>query len=135
MIKIISSGISTSIQDMGRPGYFHLGIPLGGAMDRFSMKVANLLVGNKEEEAGLESVFVGPKIEFQKNCFVAVTGAEIPIFVNEKSYNTWQSIKINKGDILSFGYLQSGARIYIAFSGGISTTKDLGSRSTYTIGS
>ncbi len=135
MIKVINSGISTSIQDMGRPGYFHLGIPMSGAMDRFSLKVANLLVGNKEDEAGLECVFIGPKIEFQKECWFAVTGANIPIFINGNPQQSWTANKVKKGDILSFGYLKSGARIYISFSGGINTKKMLGSRSTYTIGS
>ena len=135
MIKVLNSGISTSIQDMGRPGYFHLGIPMGGAMDRFSLKVANLLVGNNEDEAGLECVFIGPKIEFQKECWFAVTGADIPIFINETPQISWKANKAKKGDILSFGYLKSGARIYISFSGGITTKKNLGSRSTYTIGS
>ena len=52
-IKVINSGLATSVQDLGRPGYFHLGIPISGAMDRFAMRAANMLVGNKESAAGL----------------------------------------------------------------------------------
>jgi len=57
-LNILNPGLSTSIQDLGRPGYFHLGIPIGGAMDRFAMRVANMLVGNAEDAAGLEAVFM-----------------------------------------------------------------------------
>ena len=58
-IKVLHQGLATSVQDLGRPGYFHLGIPLGGAMDRLALKAANLLVGNDEGAAGLEAVFIG----------------------------------------------------------------------------
>ncbi|MGB2436782.1 MAG: allophanate hydrolase, partial [Candidatus Puniceispirillales bacterium] len=77
-LNIINPGLSTSIQDLGRPGYFHLGIPIGGAMDRFSLRVANMLVGNPEDAAALEAVFMGPEIEFASDGAIAVTGADIP---------------------------------------------------------
>ena len=63
-VKVINPGLLTSVQDLGRPGYFHLGIPTSGAMDSYAMRAANLLVGNDEGAAGLEAVFVGPKLEF-----------------------------------------------------------------------
>ena len=72
-IKVINSGLATSIQDLGRPGYFHLGIPIGGAMDRFAMRAANMLVGNDESAAGLEAVFMGPTLEFTEDTTIAVT--------------------------------------------------------------
>ena len=77
-IKVINSGLATSIQDLGRPGYFHLGIPIGGAMDRFAMRAANMLVGNDESAAGLEAVFMGPTLEFTEDTTIAVTGGELP---------------------------------------------------------
>ncbi|MEQ9245704.1 MAG: hypothetical protein RLO21_06925, partial [Nitratireductor sp.] len=61
-IKVLNPGLLTSVQDLGRPGYFHLGIPVSGAMDRYAMRAANLLVGNEESAAGLEAVFVGPQL-------------------------------------------------------------------------
>ena len=61
-VNVIKPGLLTTIQDLGRPGYFHLGIPVGGAMDRLSMRAANLLVGNDEGAAGLEAVFMGPDL-------------------------------------------------------------------------
>lgn len=133
-LKIVKSGLATTIQDMGRPGYFHLGIPEGGAMDRLSMRAANMLVGNPEDAAGLEAVFMGPEIEFTHDASVAVTGAEMPVMVDGEPRETWTSFTVKAGQLLSFGFLQSGARIYIAVSGGIATEPDLGSRSTYPIG-
>ena len=81
-LKILKPGLSTSIQDLGRPGYFHLGIPIGGAMDRFALRCANMLVGNSEDAAGLEAVFMGPEIEFTEDAVVAVCGADMPISVD-----------------------------------------------------
>ena len=133
-LKIIKPGLATSVQDLGRPGYFHLGIPIGGAMDRYAMRTANMLVGNPEEEAGLEAVFMGPEIEFTADGVVAVTGADMPMMLDGEAKECWTSFEVKAGQILSFGFLKSGARIYIAVSGGIMTEPDLGSRSTYPIG-
>lgn len=134
-IKVLHPGLATSIQDLGRPGYFHLGIPLGGAMDRLALKAANLLVGNDEGAAGLEAVFIGPKLEFQTDAMVAVTGAEMPIKVDGDEKPGWTAFKVKAGQVLTFDYLKTGARIYIAISGGIDVPLALGSRSTYAIGS
>lgn len=133
-IKVRKPGLSTTIQDLGRPGYFHLGIPEGGAMDRFSLRVANMLVGNDEGAAGLEAVFMGPELEIDEDTVVAVTGATMPILLDGEPRVGWTAFPVKKGQVLSFGYLKSGARIYIAFSGGIDTPEHLGSRSTYVIG-
>ena len=135
MFEVIKGGLSTSIQDLGRPGFFHLGIPISGAMDRYALRVANLLVGNEETAAGLEAVFMGPELRFEKESSVAVTGANIPVFVDGEPKDTWTSFTVKKGQILNFGVIKSGARIYIGISGGISTPKSLDSRSTYPIGS
>lgn len=133
-LKINKPGLSTTIQDLGRPGYFHLGIPIGGAMDRLSLRAANMLVGNPEDAAGLEAVFMGPEIEFTDACTVAVTGAEMPMMLDGEPREGWTSFEVKAGQTLSFGFLKTGARIYIAVSGGIATDPDLGSRSTYPIG-
>jgi allophanate hydrolase subunit 2 len=77
-IKVIAPGLATTVQDLGRPGYYHLGIPISGAMDRYSLRSANLLVGNDEGAAALEAVFLGPELEFTRDAMVAVTGAELP---------------------------------------------------------
>jgi biotin-dependent carboxylase-like uncharacterized protein len=133
-LKIVKSGLATTIQDLGRPGYFHLGIPEGGAMDRLALRAANMLVGNPEDAAGLEAVFMGPEIEFTRDASIAITGAELPVMIDGEPRETWTAITVKAGQVLSFGFLQAGARAYIAVSGGIATEPDLGSRSTYPIG-
>jgi len=133
-IKVLHHGVATSVQDLGRPGYFHLGIPMGGAMDRYAMRAANLLVGNDEGAAGLEAVFMGPKLEFTQDTLVAVTGADMPAKVDGEPVPGWTAFKVKAGQVLSFDFLKSGARICIAVSGGIDVPIALGSRSTYPIG-
>lgn len=133
-VKILTPGLSTTVQDLGRPGYYHLGIPLSGGMDRFALRSANMLVGNDEGAAVLEAVFLGPEIEFPQAATVAVTGGELPPKVNGEDRPTWEAFQVKPGDKLSFGYLKSGARAYIAISGGIDVPVKLGSRSTYTLG-
>jgi biotin-dependent carboxylase-like uncharacterized protein len=133
-IRIVNPGLSTTVQDLGRPGYYNIGIPLSGGMDRFALRVANMLVGNDENAAVLEAVFLGPEIEFTSDAIVAVTGAELPPKVDGKVQPTWTSFPIKKGQVLSFDYLKKGARAYIAVAGGIDVPVVLGSRSTYTLG-
>jgi biotin-dependent carboxylase-like uncharacterized protein len=133
-IKVLHHGLATTVQDLGRPGYFHLGIPLGGAMDRYAMRAANLLVGNDEGAAGLEAVFMGPKLEFEDDALVAVTGADMPVNIDGVAQPGWTALRIRAGQVLSFDFLKSGARICIAVSGGIDVPAALGSRSTYAIG-
>src|ERR1700676_4656841 len=90
-IKVLKPGLSTTVQDLGRPGYYHLGIPLSGAMDRFALRAANLLVGNDEGAAGLECVFLGPELEFTPGATVAVAGAELAPKVDGSPRATWPS--------------------------------------------
>jgi biotin-dependent carboxylase-like uncharacterized protein len=134
MLKVVSPGLATTVQDLGRPGYYHLGIPLSGGMDRFALRAANMLVGNDEGAAVLEAVFMGPELTFGRDATVAVTGADLPVKVDGEEKETWTSFAVKQGQTLSFGFLKSGARIYIAVSGGIDVPVALGSRSTYAIG-
>jgi biotin-dependent carboxylase-like uncharacterized protein len=133
-IKVNTPGLATTVQDLGRPGYYHLGIPLSGGMDRFALRAANLLVGNDEGAAVLEAVFMGPELEFTTDATVAVTGAELPPKVNGELRETWTSFRVKAGQVLSFDFLKNGARAYIAISGGIEVPVVLGSRSTYALG-
>lgn len=133
-VKVVNPGLFTTIQDLGRPGYFHLGIPISGGMDRYALSAANLLVGNDEGAAVLESAFMGPTLEFESDATVAVTGGEIPPKVDGEERDCWTAFKVKAGQVVSFDYLRRGARAYIAISGGIATPTYLGSRSTYLIG-
>ena len=133
-IKVVKPGLSTTVQDLGRPGYYHIGIPISGAMDRLALRAANMLVGNPEDAAVLEAAFMGPELLFSEDATVAVTGAELPPKVDGETRPTWTSFTVRKGQTLSFGHLKGGARAYIAVSGGIDVPVVLGSRSTYTLG-
>ncbi len=112
-------GLATTVQDLGRPGYYNIGIPLSGGMDRFALRAANMLVGNEEGAAVLEAVFMGPEVEFTDDRRVAVTGAELPPKVDGQAQPTWTCFTVRKGQVLSFDYLKTGARAYIAVSGGV----------------
>ncbi len=133
-IEVKAPGLATTVQDLGRPGFYHLGIPLSGAMDRLALVAANLLVGNPPDAAGLEAVFMGPELVFGRDATVAVCGADLPPKVDGEAVPTWESFAVKAGQTLSFGYLKTGARAYIAISGGIDVPVVLGSRSTYPLG-
>ncbi len=133
-IEVLKPGLATTVQDLGRPGHYHLGIPIGGAMDRLALRSANLLVGNDEGLAGLEVAFLGPQLMFQADAVVAVTGADMPILLDGEEQAPWTGFSVRNGQVLSFGYLKTGARIYIAISGGVDVPPVLDSRSTYLIG-
>lgn len=134
-IEVRKPGLSTTIQDGGRSGYYHLGIPPSGALDQYSLAAANALVGNEAGAAALEIVYMGPELRFTGPAVVAVAGGEIAPKVNGEVRPTWESFEVAEGDVLDFDYLKSGARAYLAVSGGLDTRVDLGSRATYVIGS
>lgn len=133
-IEIVETGLATSIQDQGRPGYYNVGLPPSGALDLYSAAAANVLVGNDPNEAVIESTYMGPKLRFTEDTVVAVTGADIPIQLNGEQIANWESFAVKSGDVLSFGILEQGARMYIAVAGGVTVPKVLGSRSLYALG-
>lgn len=133
-IEIVETGLATSIQDQGRPGYYNVGIPPSGALDLMSAAIANALVGNGANAAVIESTYMGPKLRFTEPAVVAVTGADIPVMVNGEAFPSWESFAVRSGDVLSFGILQGGARMYVAVAGGIDVPVVLGSRSLYALG-
>ncbi len=133
-IEVLAPGLATTVQDLGRPGYYHLGIPLSGAMDQFALIAANLLVGNPADAAGLEAVFMGPELAFRRDAVVAVCGAELPARLDGAAVPLWESFPVKAGQVLGFDFLKTGARAYIAVSGGIDMPPVLGSRSTYPLG-
>jgi biotin-dependent carboxylase-like uncharacterized protein len=128
---IESPGFFTTVQDQGRYGYQRYGMPVSGAMDTFSLLLANLLVGNSPIEAGLEATYTGPEILFTSAGAVAVCGADMGPLKNETPVQNNKTITVKKGDRLSFSGLKNGCRSFIAISGGIDTPPVMGSRSTY----
>ena len=133
-IEVLKPGLSTSVQDLGRPGYYHLGIPLSGAMDRLALAAANRLVGNDEGDAALEAVFMGPELRFATDTVVAVSGAVLPPKLDGAPRPLWTSFAVKAGQVLGFDHLRAGARAYIAIAGGIDVPVVLGSRATYVLG-
>lgn len=133
-LEIVKPGLASTVQDLGRPGYYHLGIPLSGAMDRHALVAGNLLVGNVAGDAALEMVFLGPEIRFHAPAMVAVTGADLPPKLDGVEQPGWTAFAVRAGQTLSFGFLKAGARAYVAMSGGIDVPQVLGSRSTYALG-
>jgi biotin-dependent carboxylase-like uncharacterized protein len=132
-IKVQQPGLLTTVQDTGRFGKYDIGMPPSGAMDVFSYQVGNYLVGNEEGAAGLEITYWGPRLEFTEEAVIAITGAEMPPKINDEAAATWEAHKVEAGDVLSFDYLKSGARSYLAVAGGVDVPTFLGSRSTYTL--
>ncbi|MGI8911973.1 MAG: biotin-dependent carboxyltransferase family protein [Rubrobacteraceae bacterium] len=132
-IKVGQPGLLTTVQDAGRFGEYALGMPPSGAMDLFSYQVGNYLVGNEEGEAGLEITYFGPELEFTEGAVIALTGAEMPPKINGEEAATWEALQVEAGDVLTFDYLRSGARSYLAVAGGIDVPEFMHSRSTYTL--
>ncbi|WP_036499051.1 biotin-dependent carboxyltransferase family protein [Nocardia aobensis] len=133
-VEVIEPGLATSVQDLGRSGAYNVGIPPSGALDQTSAKIANLLVGNDIGAAVLEAPYLGPKLGFSGPAVVAVTGAQADVLVNGIEVPAWESFRVEEGDVLSFGFVRGGARLYIAVAGGFDVPVVLGSRSTYGLG-
>jgi biotin-dependent carboxylase-like uncharacterized protein len=130
-IEVLHPGLMTTVQDAGRYGFYNLGFPPSGAMDDFSFRVGNLLVGNDENAAALEATYLGPRLRFGDDRVVAVTGAEMPPNVDGEPRPAWEAFEIEAGQTLAFDHLRDGARAYVAVAGGIDVPEVLGSRSTY----
>ena len=132
--EIREPGLSTTVQDRGRIGYYRYGIPQGGAMDQYSATLGNRLVGNTAAEAVLECTYIGPKIVTTTKSVVAVTGAPVDVFINDLPVPQYTRIELSAGDELRFGVIKGGTKYFIAVQGGIDVPEVLGSRSTYPIG-
>ncbi|WP_040208845.1 5-oxoprolinase subunit C family protein [Neobacillus jeddahensis] len=130
-IKVIRPGLLTSVQDLGRYGMQKDGVIVGGAMDLFAFRLANILVGNQEEKAALEIMMLGPQLEFLENTLIAICGGQLSPSVDGQPIPEWRPVLIKKGGILSFGAMKTGCRAYIAITGGIDVPEVMGSRSTY----
>jgi antagonist of KipI len=130
-IHIQKAGLLTTVQDLGRVGFQQYGMPVSGAMDSYSLKLANSLVGNHLNEACLEITAIGPAIEFDSDTFIAICGADMQAQINGNEIEMYKTIEVKRGDVLSFKGLKKGFRTYIAFAGGIDVPVVMGSKSTY----
>jgi antagonist of KipI len=124
-IEILNPGIQSTIQDLGRFGFAHLGISPAGAADALSLRIANRLVGNEDNAAAIEMTLVGAKLQFRQSCTIALVGADISAAVP-----TFEAVRVDAGFVLECGPLHGAARTYVAVGGGIGVRKVLGSAST-----
>lgn len=130
MIRVDDPGLLTTVQDGGRWGYQHLGVPVAGPMDPAAHRAANLLVGNPPDRATLEATLVGPAIEFLADACFAVTGARFDLHLDGRPAPTGLAVRAGRGSRLRFGRRTAGARAYLAVRGGVDVPPRLGSRST-----
>ncbi len=129
-LKVLQPGILTTVQDTGRFGYQRLGYTQSGAMDDFALRIGNRLVGNPENEAGLELTFFGEEFLFLCDAVIAVTGADFCPEINGSTIPMWQSILVKKDSVISFRNRKYGARAYICVRGGVDVPRILNSKST-----
>ncbi|MFE3453526.1 biotin-dependent carboxyltransferase family protein [Nonomuraea sp. NPDC059194] len=132
MIEVLAPGPYATVQDLGRPGYAHLGVPRSGAADTAGLRLANRLVGNPEGSAGLELTFGGARLRFSAGAWVAVTGAPCPLASSFEggALGMRAPFWLPPGADLRIGLPAWGLRTYVAVRGGIDVEPVLGSRST-----
>ena len=132
--EVLEPGILTTIQDLGRFGFGQFGVPPSGALDPFSLRVGNLLVGNPEGEAGLETTIMGLRLKARKEVVIAITGGDLSPTLNGEPLEGWRTHVLVEGDVLTFKKVLSGCRAYLALQGGFVIPEIMGSKSTYLSG-
>ena len=124
-------GLFSTVQDTGRWGYQHLGVPVAGAMDVASHRLSNALVGNAPSAATLEITLTGPELECEETTLFAVTGAAFDLRLDGVEVPGNTACRAAAGQIISFGQRHAGARAYLSVAGGFGLPAVLGSRSTH----
>lgn len=130
-IEVVSSGLQTTVQDMGRKGWSHMGLPESGAADKFSLKLANFLINKNLNSPVLECTLTGPILKFLKPLSLVITGADMKPKINDIDIKMNTVIRAKTNDVLSLSNCSIGCRSYIAFSENLVTERFLGSASTY----
>ncbi|MFK7160337.1 urea carboxylase [Marinospirillum sp. MEB164] len=134
-VEVLMPGTYTSVQDLpGRLGYWDIGVPPSGPMDDKAFALANRLVGNPADAAGIEATLIGPTLKFNIDTVIAVTGACESATLDDQPLPSWQAVAVKAGQVLSLGQAKSGCRAYLAIRGGLDVPVYLGSRSTFALG-
>jgi KipI family sensor histidine kinase inhibitor len=123
-ITVLDPGLFTTVQDLGRPGHRAAGVPLSGAADSVSLRLANLLVGNPEDAAGIECTLLGPALRFERETVIALIGATFP------GLASGTATRVPAGTVITLGHATLGCRGFLAVAGGIDVEPVIGSRST-----
>jgi len=130
-IEVITPGLQTTIQDEGRSGWRHMGVPQSGAADLFSCKAANYLLGKACDSAVIECTLTGPRLSFLKEMQILITGSDMNPKINDKQLDMYKPYSVNVGDELVMSACSYGCRSYIAFSDDLVCNPIMGSQSTY----
>ncbi|MGY0232289.1 5-oxoprolinase subunit C family protein [Longispora urticae] len=130
MIVVVRAGALTTVQDLGRPGLAHLGVPRSGALDRPAHDLANRLVGNPASAATLETTLTGVAVRCARDTVVAVTGASATVRCDGRAVPWGAAVRVPAGAVLDVGPARHGVRGYVAFDGGLTPPPVLGSRAT-----
>jgi biotin-dependent carboxylase-like uncharacterized protein len=132
-LEVVAAAPGLLVQDLGRPGWAHLGVPHSGALDPDALQQANRLVGNDPGAAGLEIVLGGLSLVASRSARVAVTGADAAIAVDGRPQPWGESVSIAAGATITVASVRSGLRCWLAVDGGVEADRDLGSASTDTL--
>ncbi len=135
-MDVLDGGTQTSVQDFpGRVGYWAVGVPPSGPMDSFGFRLANRILGNAPDAAGLELTMSGPTLRFNTASRVCLVGAKMPATLDGATIPYGTSVEVSAGQTLQIGRVEGpGARAYLAFAGGLDVPAYLGSRSTFALG-
>ncbi len=131
MIRVIKPGLLTTVQDLGRPGYQQYGVAVGGALDAFAARVANLVVGNDDNAAVLEMAQTGPDLQFERDALVAWNGGDFEATLGGRPLPRDRAVRVAAGETLSCGVARGGLRAWLAIAGGVDVPLVMDSRSTY----
>ncbi len=135
VVEIIDGGTYTTVQDYpGRVGYWDIGVPPSGPMDDWAFRLANRIVGNHPQAAGIETTVLGPTLRFHCDAVIALTGAPTKADLDGLAVDFWKPIDVRAGQILRIGKAISGCRSYLAVRNGFDLPLYLGSRSTFALG-
>lgn len=130
MIEVVRPGMSTTVQDQGRPGLQRFGVAAGGAADPFAAEVANLLAGNAAGDSLLEIVWIGPRLRFVEAALVAWVGGGFDALLDGGPLVKGRPVWVPAGGVVEFPQARQGAMAWLAVAGGIAVPEVLGSRST-----
>ena len=134
-VEVLDPGIFTTVQDYpGRLGLWGVGVPPSGPMDDYAFRLANRIVGNSSEAAGLECTLAGPTLRFHRDSVAALTGAPCSAELDGQAVRMWFPLHIKAGQILAIGRVNAGCRIYLSVRNGFDVPLYLGSRSTFVLG-
>jgi antagonist of KipI len=127
-IRVVSAGLQTTVQDLGRFGWAHYGVSASGAADPVALRAANLLVGNAENAAALEMTLAGAALEFEGAATIAITGSDFGA-----GLPLWTAVEVASGQTVQFGATRTGARAYLAVRGGLAVPRAMGSASVHVV--